>query len=449
MRIHLSVLCYLLLLRSQNAEAFSIPTRSIRRNRIENVSQPETCTRQNLANLYSTLSSKYLTIGTLQWNPPSCGLLALKKNTKEEATTLTTSEKIHEMAAFLAVQLLEVTMKEITNEEGESNVELDDMQRLVEVLQGPLTELKQVQDNGTGNAAEELLGIEATTKLDPPTIPTGEMKQNDEEESKESVWESNEESTPKSLAPKSATTELNETDESLLSLLNKLENKESIVGATDSTTTTTPPMSPIELRIPAVISTAFGRPLEVIASNIDPLRQMPKRNSHQKRDPEPSVVSATSQEKKQPQPKIDDKTVFQKSSNPSISRDATECNNTDNEESSINKTTHLPTTESAKGESVDLIRDLLSQPPSKPSPLSISKISESRLKSIIEARRQPKPLDEETNVAGNYSKLSLEDRAFAILFDLGMIEENKDPQDPSYDHTDDDEFCEHMNFPYC
>jgi hypothetical protein len=75
--------------------------------------------------------------------------------------------------------------------------------------------------------------------------------------------------------------------------------------------------------------------------------------------------------------------------------------------------------------------------------LTISKISESRLKSIIEARRQPKAFDEESKVAEKYAKMSVEDRAFAILYDLGMVDENKDPRDPSYDHSVDDDICEH------
>mmetsp|Transcript_8557 Transcript_8557/g.14984 ORF Transcript_8557/g.14984 Transcript_8557/m.14984 type:complete len:103 (-) Transcript_8557:45-353(-) len=75
------------------------------------------------------------------------------------------------------------------------------------------------------------------------------------------------------------------------------------------------------------------------------------------------------------------------------------------------------------------------------------KISESRLKSIIDARRQPKPFDEESKVAEKYASMSVEDRAFAILYDLGLIENNVDPRDPNYDHSSDDEICEHSNTP--
>ena len=63
----------------------------------------------------------------------------------------------------------------------------------------------------------------------------------------------------------------------------------------------------------------------------------------------------------------------------------------------------------------------------------------------MEARRQPKQYDEEASVAEKYAKMSVEERAFSILFDLGMVEANKDPKDPSYDHSNDDDYCEHFD----
>lgn len=64
------------------------------------------------------------------------------------------------------------------------------------------------------------------------------------------------------------------------------------------------------------------------------------------------------------------------------------------------------------------------------------------------ALRQPKSKDEESKLAEKYAKMdSLEDRAYAVLCDLGMIEEHKDPRDPSYDHSKDDELCEQRFLP--
>jgi hypothetical protein len=61
---------------------------------------------------------------------------------------------------------------------------------------------------------------------------------------------------------------------------------------------------------------------------------------------------------------------------------------------------------------------------------------------ILEARKQPKSPEEEAKLAAKYGSLSIEDRAFAILTDLGMVEMNPDPNDPNYDHLQDDEYCE-------
>ena len=84
-----------------------------------------------------------------------------------------------------------------------------------------------------------------------------------------------------------------------------------------------------------------------------------------------------------------------------------------------------------------------SHPPltsSTPSPTNA--ISERRLESIV-ALRQPKSPDEESKLADKYAGMnSIEARAYAVLLDLGMIEEQQDPRDPSYDHSNDDEYCE-------
>jgi hypothetical protein len=68
-------------------------------------------------------------------------------------------------------------------------------------------------------------------------------------------------------------------------------------------------------------------------------------------------------------------------------------------------------------------------------------ISERRLQFMV-ARRQPKSQNEESKLAEKYKMMPIEERAYTLLFDLGMIDENKDPKDPSYDHTNDDEYCD-------
>jgi hypothetical protein len=61
---------------------------------------------------------------------------------------------------------------------------------------------------------------------------------------------------------------------------------------------------------------------------------------------------------------------------------------------------------------------------------------------ILKARKQPKSPEEEAKLAAKYGSMSIEDRAFAILADLGMVEMSPNPNDPNYDHSQDDEYCE-------
>lgn len=58
----------------------------------------------------------------------------------------------------------------------------------------------------------------------------------------------------------------------------------------------------------------------------------------------------------------------------------------------------------------------------------------------MKARSQPKSPEDEAALAARYGAMDLEERAFSILADLGMIELHLDPDDPSRDtsHDDDD-----------
>jgi cold shock CspA family protein len=59
---------------------------------------------------------------------------------------------------------------------------------------------------------------------------------------------------------------------------------------------------------------------------------------------------------------------------------------------------------------------------------------------VMKARSQPKSPEDEAALAARYGAMDLEERAFSILADLGMIELHLDPDDPSRDtsHDDDD-----------
>jgi len=64
-----------------------------------------------------------------------------------------------------------------------------------------------------------------------------------------------------------------------------------------------------------------------------------------------------------------------------------------------------------------------------------------RRAAIANARKQPKNKDEEKTLADYYGAMDLEERAFTILYDLGMIEMSPDPDSPDYNHDLDDEFA--------
>lgn len=52
----------------------------------------------------------------------------------------------------------------------------------------------------------------------------------------------------------------------------------------------------------------------------------------------------------------------------------------------------------------------------------------------------PESPPDEATLAEKYASMSEEERAFAILLDLGMIKSSPDPDDPNYDSSSDDEF---------
>lgn len=61
---------------------------------------------------------------------------------------------------------------------------------------------------------------------------------------------------------------------------------------------------------------------------------------------------------------------------------------------------------------------------------------------VMKARQQPKSAEEEAALAAKYGAMDLEERAFSILADLGMIDLNPDPEDPNRDTSKDDDDME-------
>jgi len=65
--------------------------------------------------------------------------------------------------------------------------------------------------------------------------------------------------------------------------------------------------------------------------------------------------------------------------------------------------------------------------------------AERRAANVVEARRQPKSPEEEKVIASRYGAMELEERAYQILYDLGMIEETPDPDSADYDSLIDED----------
>jgi len=58
---------------------------------------------------------------------------------------------------------------------------------------------------------------------------------------------------------------------------------------------------------------------------------------------------------------------------------------------------------------------------------------------IERARQQPKSPDEEQRLKEKYGSMDLEERAFNILVDLGMVDLHSDPDETSLDWEENDE----------
>ena len=55
--------------------------------------------------------------------------------------------------------------------------------------------------------------------------------------------------------------------------------------------------------------------------------------------------------------------------------------------------------------------------------------------------QKPRNQKEEQRLSDKYASMDLEERAFNILLDLGMISQSPDPTDPNYDSSSDDDFA--------
>ena len=66
----------------------------------------------------------------------------------------------------------------------------------------------------------------------------------------------------------------------------------------------------------------------------------------------------------------------------------------------------------------------------------VTHVIQETVEPVVQEETAPDVNDDE-----RYASLPLEERAFQILKDLDMVQENLDPDNPNYDSSKDNEFC--------
>ena len=494
-----------------------------------------------------------------------CRLNALKKSNKKSSTAASSNTaKIQEMAAFLSVTLLEKVIAETMKEGGESNMDLDAIQRITDALQNkPSSETKQEEEESTSTAAAAAAAkLETTTTLksdaedkvatkesiEAVEIPastnsvvdnsasskTAEDKNKDDASKKEKKIPPLEivaadipplrpssmpkrESKSLSTLTEEVTEEEKETTQSSEIIIEDNKASSPLVDENDDDTNNDMSSDDVDVDVDNgvdvvndILKQAFSLSEDEDGSNIDDdYSQNKDKNKKDEKDQEkeiPQKIESSKEEEIEvgnwaapilPEEKIpgelfqrkllekqfeyntratvavvvvDEEEIQLPTQDDSDSTQSTplledvdvvnkeKSNEGDKEESSSSRSSssqgESPTPKSeGKSYQSNRLDDVVqsksstsqigSSSPSlttTPSP-SPSPISERRLH-IMVARRQPKSPNEESKLAEKYQNMPIEERAYTILFDLGMIDENKDPKDPSYDHADDDEYCD-------
>ena len=493
-----------------------------------------------------------------------CRLNALKKSNKKSSTAASSNTaKIQEMAAFLSVTLLEKVIAETMKEGGESNMDLDAIQRITDALQNkPSSETKQEEESTSTAAAAAKLETTTTSKSDAEDkvatkesieaveIPastnsvvdnsasskTAEDKNKDDASKKEKKIPPLEivaadipplrpssmpkrESKSLSTLTEEVTEEEKETTQSSEIIIEDNKASSPLVDENDDDTNNDMSSDDVDVDVDNgvdvvddILKQAFSLSEDEDGSNIDDDYSQNKDKNKNKKDEKdqekeiPQKIESSKEEEIEvgnwaapilPEVQIpgelfqrkllekqfeynaratvavvvvDEEEIQLPTQDDSDSTQSTplledvdvvnkeKSNEGDKEESSSSRSSssqgESPTPKSeGKSYQSNRLDDVVqsksstsqigSSSPSlttTPSP-SPSPISERRLH-IMVARRQPKSPNEESKLAEKYQNMPIEERAYTILFDLGMIDENKDPKDPSYDHADDDEYCD-------
>ena len=345
------------------------------------------------------------------------------------------SEKVKAMAAFVSIQLLEMVMREAMKEDGESTIDLESVERLTKALQ-----------------MSSQTSSETPTKISDKAEGTDKVKDVDTQIQESPVEETNKisdldssiplENAGKTNSPSSVTKEDNSvSDTTKVQAGEALSVKEEKIEVPDIAKATLPKSDPVIIR----------QALEVVQSDIPPLRpeSVPKKsesgvedNKHDSILLEPIKEDSEAVEERSLQSSDSDgidivSDVDVKKVDESFQRRLLE------QKLKID----AKELKAKKGESTisNIVSNRCEDDPGSSnltSERSPQIISERRVETIV-ALRQPKSAEEECKLAKKYAEIAnLEDRAYALLLDLGMVDVNKNPKDSSYDHSKDDEYCE-------
>ncbi len=411
---------------------------------------------------------------------------ATKGRSKAPDTAIaSSSDKVKEMASFLSIQLLEKVMAEAMKPEGEGTMDLEAVERITQALQ-TTTESPSKTSTPASEATSD------GTKTDDVSL-----------SEEETPTMKSDETTEATLYAPPVTTET-EPDEVPLPPIT--DSDSATIASEKTVSTETIPETVEEEVVPPVpepvasappLPEIVRKPLEVIESNILPLRpeSIPQRTDPIAEDEqveetiEEVVVAATPTEEEKEEAIIEEesspeepvaeesdesaeeelerkkaqesfqrrllqqKLVFDKKAAARIEteEDAEAPESNDEEETQKGEFTitdivspetpqEEPEPPKAEPESPNLTKR------SSSSTIPLSEL-ERRVETIVNLR-QPKSTDEESKLAEKYGQMeNLEDRAFTLLLNLGMIKEHEDPKDSAYDHSNDDDLCDQRYFP--
>ena len=229
---------------------------------------------------------------------------AAAPKSSEGTSTPTTTSKVKDMATFLATQLLEKALAEAMKEDSnkDKKMNMDDLQKLIQAFQSSpslATKEQLAQDEqleptykAAGEAVAETLADKSMEDLVDATVEPKALDTDEKAAVEEATFLADTKETANiaaekenKLAAEKAATEARVKAEEEARLQAETKKAEEEASTTQplplsAARASSPLPAGIPVRIPDVISKVLGRPLEVMLSNVPPLREesIPKKN---------------------------------------------------------------------------------------------------------------------------------------------------------------------------